>query len=415
MAMAVDESTRFIMRMFSKHYRETALAMPDRFSKREFGFMFFDRQGMVRHTAFPTRASLKKYLVEQTPAHAYYSCAYYERPDAPTMNEKKWLGADLIFDLDADHVEGAQNLPYEKMLERVKDEVIRLVDEFLLGDLGVPEDELKIAFSGGRGYHVHINSPKVLRLSSHERREIVDYITGTDLDIDWVFPPRPFELGRFKDRVDSDKKRTMPSEKDGGWRRRIRKGIDELLDELEEMEPVAAQARLAQLFKESKREIGKKTIEGLYEDLFQGKTGRRGVDRMRSDNTFEIFSEKRHSDAFLDLVDMRVRGRMKGETDEPVTSDIKRLIRLPTSLHGKTGFEVVPLTRERLERFDPFNDAISAAFGEEETEVHCDKPCDVTMRGRTYSMAVGVNMVPEFVAIHLVCRKMARIAVKGTA
>ena len=407
--MTTDESTRFITRMFSKHYRETNLAMPDRFSKREFGFMFYDRQGMFRHTAFPTRASLKKYLIEHTPAHAYYSCAYYEKPDAPTMPEKKWLGADLIFDLDADHVEGTQDLPYERMLERVKQEVVRLIDEFLLGDLGVPENELRIAFSGGRGYHVHISSPKVLRLSSHERREIVDYVTGTDLDIDWVFPPKPFEIGRFKDRVDSDKKRTMPSIQDGGWRRRIRKGINSLLEEMESMEPADGQQRLAELFKESKRDIGKKTVAGLYEDLFAGKPGKRGVDRMRADDTFEVFSEKRHADAFLDLVDMRIRGRMKGETDEPVTSDIKRLIRLPTSLHGKTGFEVVPLTREALTDFDPFKDAVSSAFGDDEVTIMCDKPCTVTLKGQEYALSAGKNNVPEFVAVHLVCRRQARV------
>src|SRR4030067_16676 len=411
--LPLDTPRRFIMKIFSKHYRQTALAMPDRFSKREFGFMFFDRQGMVRHTAFPSRASLKKYLIEQTPAHVYYSCAYYEKPDAQTMPEKKWLGADLIFDLDADHVEGAQNMPYEKMLERGKEEGTRLVDEFLLRDLGVPENELKIAFSGGRGYHVHINSPKVLRLTSHERREIVDFVTGTDLDIDWVFPPNPYEIARFKDRVDSDKKRTMPSLDDGGWRRRIRKGINTLLDEIESMEPADAHAKLAWLFKESKREIGKKTVEGLYTDLFGGRSGTRGVDRMRAENTFEVFSEKRHSDAFLDLVDKRVRGRMKGETDEPVTSDIKRLIRLPTSLHGKTGFEVIPLTRQDLTGFDPFEDAVSEALGEEEVIAQCDKPCDVSMKGSKLSLDSGSNSVPEFAAVYLLCRKLARMGAEG--
>src|SRR4030042_2465015 len=132
------------------------------------------------------------------------------------MGEKKWLGADLIFDLDADHVEGTKGLPYEQMLERVKEEVVRLIDEFLLGDLGFEEDELKIVFSGGRGYHVHINSPRVITLTSHERREIVDYVTGTDLDMDWVFPATVFDLGRFKDRVGSDHKRTMPAMNEGG-------------------------------------------------------------------------------------------------------------------------------------------------------------------------------------------------------
>jgi DNA primase small subunit len=407
--MPADESVRFVMKMFSKHYREASLIMPERFAKREFGFMFFDRQGMMRHTGFPTRAALKKYLVEQVPAHVYYSCAYYENPSAPTMAEKKWQGADLIFDLDADHVEGAQNLPYEKMLVRVKEEVIRLIDEFLLGDLGFDTDELKIVFSGGRGYHVHINNPRVLKLSSHERREIVDYVTGTDLDMEWVFPPSKFELGRFRDRIDSEQKRAMPTLEDGGWRARIRKGIDSLLGEIEKLPTDEAKERLAEMVGESKKEIGKKTIEGLYNDLFAGKSGKRGVDNMRSRNTFEVFSEKRHADAFIELVEMKVKGRMKGETDEPVTSDIKRLIRLPSSLHGKTGFEVVPLERDELRDFDPFSDAVPKAYGSEEVEVKLDKAVEVSLRGEKFSLDAGVSKMPEFAAVHLVCRRLAVI------
>jgi len=395
--------------MFAKHYREAPLAMPERFARREFGFMFFDRDFMMRHLSFPSRASLKSYLVEQVPAHAYHSCAYYEKPDAPTMAEKKWLGADLIFDLDADHVEGTKGLPYEQMLVRVREEVIRLIDEFLLDDLGFSEDELRIVFSGGRGYHVHISSPKVIKLTSHERREIVDYITGTDLDLDWVFPSIPFEASRFKDRPGLAYKRNMPTVEDGGWRKRIRMGIDTLLEDLEKMEPEKAAALLAGMVSQSNKDIGRKTIDGMYKDLFGGSSGKRGIDRMRAENTFEIFSQKRHADAFLEIVGMKVKMKMRGETDEPVTSDIKRLIRLPSSLHGKTGFEVVPISRDDLTDFDPFEDALPRAFGDSTVEVRCGKPVDVRMRGRSYSLDSGKNKVPEHVAVYLICRKLASI------
>ncbi|MBN1678115.1 MAG: DNA primase catalytic subunit PriS [Candidatus Thermoplasmatota archaeon] len=407
--MPSDDTVRFVKSMFSKHYREAALRMPDRFSKREFGFMFFDRQGMVRHTGFPTRASLKKYLAEQVPAHAYYSCAYYEKPDAPTMLEKRWQGADLIFDLDADHVEGAQNLPFDKMLERVKTEVIRLIDDFLLGDFGFEPGELKIVFSGGRGYHVHISDPKVLKLSSHERREIVDYITGTDLDMDWVFPPTPFQIGRFREIPLSERKRGMPSKTEGGWRARIRMGIDGVLEELEELQEKEAVEYLKGTVAESKKEMGEKTLVGLYRDLFAGKAGTRGADRMRSENTFEVFSAKRHADAFVELVELRVKSRMKGETDEPVTSDIKRLIRLPSSLHGKTGFEVVPLKRDELDGFNPFSDAVPKAFGKREVGVRLEKPVEVRLRDRQFSLDAGLSNVPEFVAVFLACRRLATV------
>ncbi len=406
--MSAEDPLRFVRGQFAKHYTEAPLPMPERFARREFGFMFFDRKFMMRHIGFPSRAALKKYLVEQVPAHAYYSCAYYQDPAAPTMKEKTWLGADLLFDLDADHVEGTQGLSYEDMLRRVKTEVIRLIDEFLLGDLGFHEENLKMVFSGGRGYHVHIGDPKVTRLTSHERREIVDYVTGTGLDMDWIFPTTAFEASRFKDRTGVAYRRGMPTVPQGGWRARIRKGIDALLEELEETGPEGGRHLLAESLADSGKNIGVKTLDGLYEDLFAGEAGRRGVDRMREEDVFEVFSEKRHGDAFLEIVERRVKGRMKGETDEPVTSDIKRLIRLPGSIHGKTGFEVVPMTRAELDRFDPFEDAVPAAYDTSPVRVLCDAPVKLRMKGEDYDLGEGTNDVPAFVAVYLICRKLAR-------
>jgi DNA primase small subunit len=201
----------------------------------------------------------------------------------------------------------------------------------------------------------------------------------------------------------------MPKQEDGGWRRRIRIGIDDLLTELEALAPAEAQARLVDMVANSRMDIGKKTIEGLYKDLFVGEKRKRGADRMRSEDNFEVFSEKRHGDAFIELVEMRVKGRMKGETDEPVTSDIKRLIRLPSSLHGKTGFEVVPMSREKLNTFNPFADAVSRSFGEAGVDVHCEKPVEVTLKERRFLLGEGKNDVPEYLAVYLVCRKLARI------
>ncbi len=407
--MPPDESIRFIMNMFSKHYREASLAMPERFSKREFGFMFYERHGMTRHVGFSSRAALKKYLVDNAPAHVYYSSAYYERPSAPTMQEKKWLGADLIFDLDADHARGAEGLPYEKMLERVKNEVIRLVDEFILGDFGFDAEDIRIVFSGGRGYHIHISEPSVTGLSSHERREIVDYITGTDLDMDWVFPAKAVEISKFGERVNIFRKRRMVKATDGGWLSRIRGGIDKLFAELDNLEPIQRKRRLAQIIEEGGSRMGKKTLDNLYDELFKGEVGKRGADRMRDEDNFEVFSDDRHLNAFLEFMRMGMAVSVAGETDEPVTSDIKRLIRLPSSLHGKTGFEVVPLERDELESFDPFRDAVPKAFGNEGVRIVCDEPTSLVLRDESFSLDAGVSKVPEFVAVHLLCRRLAHI------
>jgi DNA primase small subunit len=124
----MDANSRFLVRSFRKYYRENKPIMPSRFGRREFGFMFFDRTYMQRHTAYPRGEDLHRDLVVQVPAHCYYSTAYYRSPGAPTMEEKGWLGADLIFYLDADHLEGAENMTYTEMLAQVKTEMIRLVD-----------------------------------------------------------------------------------------------------------------------------------------------------------------------------------------------------------------------------------------------------------------------------------------------
>lgn len=166
-----DRTLSFIMKEFKKYYLAEKIEPPSRLSRREFGFMFFDKNFVVRHIGFSTRQELKEYIVANVPAHLYYSSAYYGNPNAQTMPDKRWMGADLVFDLDADHVRGAEGLSYPEMLIKVKKEVVRLLDEFILGDFGFDSEHVKIVFSGGRGYHVHVNDPRVLRLGSHERRD----------------------------------------------------------------------------------------------------------------------------------------------------------------------------------------------------------------------------------------------------
>jgi len=77
------------------------------------------------------------------------------------------------------------------------------------------------------------------------------------------------------------------------------------------------------------------------------------------DGTYSI--DVRLFDVARDLLEAIAQGaavQLQGETDAPVTTDIHRLIRLPGSLHGGTGFRVVPLAREAVDAFDPFRDAL---------------------------------------------------------
>lgn len=131
--------------------------------------MFFDRDFVRRHLGFLEENDYRRFLLNQVPSHAYFSSARYERPAAPTMDLKGWMGADLIFDLDADHIRGAEGLSYQDMLILVKKEAASLLDRYIFGELGFEEKHVRISFSGGRGYHIHVSHPRLLKLGSHER------------------------------------------------------------------------------------------------------------------------------------------------------------------------------------------------------------------------------------------------------
>src|SRR2546428_5334381 len=176
------------------------------------------------------------------------------------MEEKGWLGADLVFDLDADHILRVKGMAYEVMLEEVKSEVAKIVDQYLLTDFGFDDDASLITFSGGRGYHIHVRDPRVWELHSHERREIVDYITGTELDAEHLFRRVPLELRKFQDTATVKYRYVMPSPNDAGWPGRLARGI------------VASAERLERMSREDAvRELS--GVEGVTKKLAGGNVG----------------------------------------------------------------------------------------------------------------------------------------------
>ncbi|HSQ93681.1 MAG TPA: DNA primase small subunit domain-containing protein, partial [Methanoregula sp.] len=149
-------TTEFLRQRFTEYYRKTVLVPPPSLGQREWGFVLFNPGSadmrMRRHIGFSDRGEMESYILNIIPQHTYYSTAYYEKPDAGTMADKGWCGADLIFDLDADHIVRG---PYDQMLARVKEETEKLL-AMLTEEFGMDKKSIALVFSGGRGYHVHI-------------------------------------------------------------------------------------------------------------------------------------------------------------------------------------------------------------------------------------------------------------------
>lgn len=396
----MDSNQRFLFKAFRKYYRANMPILPDRFTRREFGFMFFDRTYVQRHMGFARPDDLRRFMTGQVPSHSYYSTSYYRKPDAPTMDEKDWMGAELIFDLDADHLDGAKEMTYSEMLVQIRSEMMHLVDSFLLDDLGFTEDQVHITFSGGRGYHAHVRTPDIMTLGTHERRELVDYITGSGLNIDWVFPYNRVPTSQVVTgggvRTNVAKDRLIPPADSGGWKKRMRNGLMDVVNDLCDVDP--------KVFKKDYPSIkGSKTDTLVKAQEELRKT--RGI--LFEKNTMAILSPSTQN-ILVKIMKEDMAHRLSGEVDEPVTADIKRLIRLPGSVHGKSGLRVTPISRQELTDFDPLQMAVPDEYSDEEVKITMRKPSKLDMKGQHFDLD-GETMVPEWAAVFLIGRKMADI------
>ncbi|HJJ46849.1 MAG TPA: DNA primase catalytic subunit PriS [Methanocorpusculum sp.] len=369
----------FVKKRFSAYYDGEingagALSEPFSMPQREWGFLFFStdaKVGMRRHLDFRDLDSLKTYLKAMVPAHVYYSSAYYRHPSAGTMAEKTWQGADLIFDLDADHILHAS---YEVMLSRVKEELFKLID-MLTGELGFDKRDLHINFSGGRGYHIHLPLLEIRNMDSAARRQLADYVSGVGLTADSM----------------------LVSSQKTGWPIRWKNALSTELDRISHLNLQDAKAYLCGLSEISERQANffYKGINDVKRKLIETPSRLKENKVIAAITTHEnpVFQEKIQAQAAL--------------VDEPVTADIKRLIRYPSSLHGGSGMQAVSVDISNLDAFDPLVDPV--VFGEDPVTVTCNFPVTMPMLGNTYNLVKGTNKVPEALAIFLCCRGIAEL------
>jgi DNA primase small subunit len=311
-----------------------------------------------RHVGYLNRDELVRDLASVAPHSVYHSAAFYRIPVARHMDEKEWFGAELVFDIDADHLdlpcakdhdawrcnaEGChktgtgthpENCPdcggksfstrkwvCEKCLDEAKKHTVKLYDDFIINDFGFNPESVQLNYSGHRGYHVRVRDPRVYSLDSSGRIQIVHYIMGLGLNTEKVIVSQggvnrildrtfPGWAGKMADAIVEFVRNIDSYEGTERWVKPLRKGKVAALDGLLRNPPV--------LNKEAK-DIGLKSWQEIAE------------------KAAELFG---------------------GEIDRPVTHDVHRVIRLIGSLNGKTGFLVNQVTRDELDDFDPFQDAI---------------------------------------------------------
>ncbi|MCL4306887.1 MAG: DNA primase catalytic subunit PriS [Candidatus Thermoplasmatota archaeon] len=379
-----DTSENVLREYFHDYYRNWKADLIDIVSAREIGFIpFFGT--MVRHRAVLNLTSLTDMMRRIVPRHTYYSTAYYRKPEEKVMKDKEWLGAELIFDLDADHIPGAEKMSYTEILSEVKKHTHRLIFRFLMDDLGFQEKDLKIFFSGGRGYHVHVVEDSIYSLGSDSRREIANYIRGEGFST-------------------YDVRRSMQeaSAVMGGWKSDVDRLFVEFLAEV--ADESSSQALSSVL---GNRRSAEAYIRNLSKQIGSG------VPVKKRDLFLKPGSEKyRHMDAndekILTHIISKVRDSIACEIDEPVTTDVHRLIRTPGSLHGKTGFIVKHIPVDGFDSFDPLRDAIYTGFNSRSARVDIQRPLKISIAGENFSLDTGEAEIPGAVAVYAVASRYGK-------
>jgi len=392
-----EQTLGYLRGRFGDHYRRSSVSLPPAAADREWGYIPWTAgpdTTMVRHRSLHDLGDAEEFLARERPQHVYFSAGRYDDPSANSMAEKGWRGSDLVFDLDADHLPSVDlgEDSYPEMLAKCKAELERLLD-FLTRDFGF--EDLTVAFSGGRGYHVHVRDPAVLEMESDQRREIVDYVRGTGLSFDALLE-RELVAGTAG-RQSPAEKRTLPA--DGGWGARVVARLNDLLDAVLDAPEDEAVERLS-------------AYDGIGEKKAQAALGaaRRNREAVRQGNVDVHTAMYSLARAVAD----ETAAEAHAHIDEPVTTDTNRLIRLPGSLHGGTGLRVCHVDPAALDDFDPLADAVAETFRGRSVNVDVTDPGPLTFDGETLTVDAGVQSVPEHAAVFLMARGRAEKAKETT-
>jgi DNA primase small subunit len=382
----MDRRTREYLRgRFGDYYRTASLSPPPAAAAREWGHIPFTTGGttMVRHQSLLELGDLDTFLANEAPRHVYFSAARYDDPAIRGMDKKGWQGADIVFDLDADHLPSIdpEATSYEGMLRACKGALENLLD-ILDRDFGF---ETQVVFSGSRGYHVHVRDPSVRELDARARREVVDYVRGTDLDIEGLMTTRTAR---------GTTRRVLRT--DGGWGRRVHERLVTFATDLREMEEADALASLQS-----------------YDGIGEGRAKTLLTAFRENPEAVERGNLEAGGPGVRVLVEQlaeRVVADASSPVDEPVTTDVNRLIRLPGSLHGGTGLVVRPLDRDEVAGFDPLADAVPARFAGQKVRIEVTDPSEapVGVGGGSFTPTPGQHRVQEPVGVFLMARGRAR-------
>ncbi|MFX1282171.1 MAG: DNA primase catalytic subunit PriS [Promethearchaeota archaeon] len=153
------------------------------FSTREFGFATLGGK-FFRNISFENPKALIDFLVDRTPYHAYVGAVYNDPPSRETpIHTLEWLGHELVFDIDLNEYDAVRQYVCECQgadqvclrCWQLINLAVYIIDETLRLDFGMKD--IKWIFSGRRGVHGWVIDDSTFSLDQEQRMSIINYLS----------------------------------------------------------------------------------------------------------------------------------------------------------------------------------------------------------------------------------------------
>ena len=379
-----------------KEYYSTAEFGVEEIQRREIGATTFDR-----HYAFDNMDDLRAFFIEKGAEAPMCSTALWVTPNAyagkgnasTTWSKKNWLGADLSFDLDCDHIDGYESMSYKDQIKEMADHTLRLVN-ILESEFGAKE--IVITFSGRRGFHVRVLDEAYRLLNAKTRRSIMHYLMGEKINVREIM--RGMDFNSFKGEV----KCSMYPRTHGGWAGKLRMATERVMAELE-LSKEPTQYAIDFINKYHTKKITTKQTNELINRMISP-MARQQITKNGDVRAF--LGQKATKTFMLNTLDMffnYAKELYAVELDISVTGDVRRLLRMPGGINLKQGYACMVIDKEHLEDMDLLFFAAEMTFGHEEVQVKVNKP--VSIKGyRDFNLQPGVHTLPMCEAMLVLCQ-----------
>ncbi|MHA1947819.1 MAG: DNA primase catalytic subunit PriS [Candidatus Hodarchaeales archaeon] len=305
------------------------------FSTREFGFVSLNGK-FYRNYSFEEPKQLQDFMIDRCPTDAYIGAVYDEPPTRETpIHKLQWKGHELVFDIDLTDYDAVRKYVCDcigagqvctRCWQLINVSII-IIDETLRRDFGI--NEIVWLFSGRRGVHAWVLDAVGFNLDREQRQSIIDYLSvirGDD------------ETARVQDR----------SKLSVDFRKRIESTVFEYylknIRRKDLIELGLSASAASSIIKQLKHQEG------------------RVDDNLAKDFNYRIGKVNKYDEIIR---------RWAPRIDHKVSIDLRRLLRMPTSIHGKTGCvaRILDPDPEIIFNFNPDNElSIFPAFQEAKTE-----------------------------------------------